>query len=64
MPDAKILLLARDLRELAEELSARAETFNDADARQRMRTIAAAYEKLAAIYEKLALQVEQRANEA
>ena len=54
MPDAEILSLVRDLRARAEEISTRAETFNDADARQRMRTIAATYEKLATTYEKLA----------
>ena len=54
MPDGEILSLVRDLRARAEEISARAETFNDADARQRMRTIAATYEKLATTYEKLA----------
>jgi hypothetical protein len=54
MPDAEILSLVRDLRARAEEISARAATFNDADARQRLRTIAATYEKLATLYEKLA----------
>jgi len=61
MRDAEILLLVRDLRARAREISARAETFNDADARQKMRAIAATYLKLAATYEKLALHVERRA---
>ena len=47
MPDTKLLLLARNLRARAEELLARAETFEDADARQKMRKIAATYVKLA-----------------
>jgi len=64
MPDAEILLLVRELRARAREISARAETFNDAEARQRMRTLAATYGKLAATYEKLALHVERRADEA
>jgi len=47
MLDAEILSLARDLRARTEELSARAETFNDADVRQKLRKIAATYVKLA-----------------
>jgi len=47
MPDARFLLLARDLRARAEELFARAETFTDADVRQKLRKIAETYVKLA-----------------
>src|SRR5262249_14630491 len=47
MRDAEILSVVRDLRARAREISAGAETFNDADARQRMRAIAATYGKLA-----------------
>ena len=47
MPDAEILSLARDLRARAKEISARAETFNDAGARQMMHSVAATYLKLA-----------------
>ena len=47
MPDAEILSLARNLRARADELSARAETFNDADVRQKLQKIAATYVKLA-----------------
>lgn len=36
-----------ELRARAEEMSARAETFHDADIRQKMREIAAGYENLA-----------------
>ena len=36
-----------ELRTRAEEMSARAETFHDADVRQKMREIGASYEKLA-----------------
>ena len=53
MPDPKLLSLARDLRARAEEISARAETFHDACAREKMR-------KIAAIYVKLAERLEQR----
>jgi hypothetical protein len=47
MLDDNLLSLARDLRARAEEILTRAETMNDADARQKMREIAASYEKLA-----------------
>jgi hypothetical protein len=36
-----------ELRARAEEMSARAETFHDADVRQKMHEIAAGYEELA-----------------
>ena len=55
MPDAEILSLARDLRARAKEISARAETFNDADARQMMHGVAATYLKLAERLEQRAL---------
>jgi hypothetical protein len=48
----KLLLLARELRARAEEVLAQAETMKDADARQKMRAIAASYEKLAHRLEK------------
>jgi hypothetical protein len=47
MPDQWLLSLAMDLRARAEEIAARAETFHDSDARQKLRRIAATYEKLA-----------------
>jgi hypothetical protein len=47
MPGQRLLSLARDARDRAEEISTRAETFNDAGAREGMRRIAASYEKLA-----------------
>jgi hypothetical protein len=47
MPYPELLSLARDFRARAEEISARAETFHNADARQKMREIAATYVKLA-----------------
>ena len=53
MSDPKLLSLARDLRTRAEEISARAETFHDAHARQKIR-------KIAAIYVRLAERLEQR----
>ena len=45
--DQSLLSLAMELRTRAEEMSARAETFHDADVRRKMREIAASYEKLA-----------------
>ena len=40
-------MLARELRARAEEVLAQAETMKDADARRKMREIAAGYERLA-----------------
>jgi hypothetical protein len=57
MPDIQLLMLARDLRERAGEILAKAETMGDADARKMMRGVAASYEKLA-------LQIEFRADGA
>jgi hypothetical protein len=48
----RLLALARECRERAEEILARAETFSGADAREGMRRIAASYEKLAERLEK------------
>ena len=45
--DQLLLSLAMELRARAEEMSARAETFSDADVRQTMRGIAAGYEEFA-----------------
>jgi len=42
-----LLLRARDLRARAREVLAKAETMQDADARQKMREVAAGYERLA-----------------
>jgi ubiquinone biosynthesis protein UbiJ len=50
-----LLSLANDLRERAEEVLARAETFHDVEAQEMMRTIAANYEKLARKLEHLAV---------
>ena len=47
MPDSKLLLHAAELRARAQEILDRAETFQDADARQTMRAVAADYEKMA-----------------
>jgi hypothetical protein len=43
----KLLSLARDLRARAREVLAKAETMKDAEARQKMRDVAAGYERLA-----------------
>jgi hypothetical protein len=59
MPDAKLLSLARELRARAEEVLAQAETFEDAGARQKMREIAASYEKLAQLLEQHARDVDK-----
>jgi hypothetical protein len=47
MPDPRLLALANDCRERAEEILTRAETFHDASARERMRRLAANYRLLA-----------------
>ncbi len=47
MSDQWLLSLAMELRARAEEISARAETFHDADVREKMRGIAAGCQKLA-----------------
>jgi len=53
MPEInKLLSLARNLRVRAEEVLAQAESMKDADARSKMREIAASYERLARRLEK------------
>jgi hypothetical protein len=47
MPDHRLLALAKDSRNRAEEILAKAETFKDASAKQKMREIALKYEGLA-----------------
>ena len=47
MPDERLLFLARDARDRAEEVRTRAETFHNADAHRKLRKIAADYENLA-----------------
>ncbi len=47
MPDNKLLSLARSLRARAEEVLLKAQAMTDADARQKMREVAARYEQLA-----------------
>ncbi len=47
MPDQWLLSLVVDLRARAEEISTRADTFHDEEAKQKMRRIAETYEKLA-----------------
>jgi hypothetical protein len=54
MPDQRLLLLAGECRERAEELLVKAETFKDADAKQKMREIAVKYVKLAEQLERVA----------
>jgi len=48
----RLLFLAREARERAEEILVRAETMQDAEARRMMRGIAEDYEKLAERLEK------------
>jgi hypothetical protein len=52
MPDAKLLLLARNLRARAQEVLAQAQIMENADAQQTMHEIAASYERLAQRLEK------------
>ena len=52
MPNAKLLLFAKNLRARAQEVFAQAEIMQDADAQQTMREIAASYERLAQRLEK------------
>ena len=47
MPDQWLVSLVTKLRARAEELSVRADSFHDEEARQKMRRIAETYEKLA-----------------
>jgi hypothetical protein len=47
MPDPRLLALANECRERAEEILTRAETFHDAGAQERMRRLAANYKQLA-----------------
>ena len=56
MPDDDLLSLARELQTRAEEILTRANTMNDADTRQKMREIAASYEKLARRVEERSLK--------
>jgi hypothetical protein len=58
MPDPELLSLARGLRVRAEEIVTRAETFNDADVRQKLRKIAATYVKLAERFEQRSLGIQ------
>jgi hypothetical protein len=53
MPDAKLLLLARNLRARAQEVLAQAELMEDTEAKQTMGEIAASYERLAKRLEEL-----------
>jgi hypothetical protein len=57
MPDQWLLSLVTKLRARAEELSVRANSFHDEQARQKMHRIAETYEKLAQ-------RLEQRARDA
>jgi hypothetical protein len=47
MWEERLLTLAREARDRAEEVLTKAETFQDARAKQKMRKIAADYEKIA-----------------
>jgi hypothetical protein len=47
MPDQRLLFLAEDCRQRAEEILVKAETFKDADAKQRMLEIAVKYQEMA-----------------
>jgi hypothetical protein len=47
MPDREVLLQARDLRARAEEIRTQAETFRNADIREKLREVAVRYDQLA-----------------
>jgi hypothetical protein len=59
MPDLKLLGLANSLRARAEEVLANAETMKDAGAKQKMRDVAASYEKLAQSLEQHAYDLDK-----
>jgi hypothetical protein len=54
MPDERLLSLAEDCRQRAEEILIKAETFKDSDAREGMLRIAATYKDLAERLERAA----------
>jgi hypothetical protein len=54
MPDQRLLALARECRERAEEILVKTETFRDANAREGMRRIAGTYVELAERLERAA----------
>jgi hypothetical protein len=54
MPDQRLLTLAREARDQAEETLVKAETFKDAEAREKMRKISTKYLKLAEQLERAA----------
>ena len=54
MPDQKFLALAQEARDRAKEILAKAETFKDAGAKQKMLEVAAKYQELAERMEEVA----------
>jgi len=58
MPDQWLLSLITELRARAEEILTRADSFHDAEAKQKMRRIAETYEKLAERLERHARDVD------
>jgi hypothetical protein len=54
MPDLRLLALAQEARDRAEEILVKAESYKDADAKQKMRKIAAKYVEMAEGLEKAA----------
>jgi chaperonin cofactor prefoldin len=59
MPDQWLLSIVIELRERAEELSVRANSFHDEEARHKMRRIAETYEKLAQRLEQHARYIDE-----
>ena len=57
MPDQRLLFLAEDCRQRAEEILTKAETFQNADTKQKMREIAAQYQDLAKRLERAAADI-------
>jgi len=58
MPDQWLLSLITELRARAEEILTRADSFHDAESKQKMRRIAETYEKLAERLERHARDVD------
>jgi hypothetical protein len=60
MPDQRLLSLARDCRDRAEEILIKGDAFEDAHAKQKMCEIAVKYEELAERLEQAAAEASSR----
>ncbi len=59
MPDPKLLAIAQELRDRAEEARTKAESFRDPDTKRLMRQVAATYEEVARRLEKEATDADK-----